>query len=192
MPPRVESRLIVLQPNAVNLMRSKWAIAILGLLAQQDALTAGSRTYLVYDGAKYQSAQLERAAASPLVRVMQKPLPGQGHVLAKATDGHYYINGEVNGFPVTFMIDTGATFTAIPTKVARNSGIRAGLLGMSSTAGGVVPSGISTGNLVRFGNMTAESVTVSILDNLETPLLGSEVLNKFHINVKDGFMFISP
>lgn len=173
-------------------MKYKFVFGVMALMIQQDVVIAAARSYLIYDGAKYQPAQLERAAASPIVRVMHKALPGQGYVLAKAPDGHYYINGEINGLPMTFMIDTGATFTAIPAKIARNAGIRAGLIGESSTAGGMVQSGKSTGNFVRFGNMTAESVTVTILEKLDTPLLGSEVLNKFHMNVKDGFMFISP
>ena len=38
--------------------------------------------------------------------------------LASNPQGHYLMTGEINGREVTFLLDTGATFVAIPASVA--------------------------------------------------------------------------
>jgi len=164
------------------------------LLVFFDACFAdqGIKRYLIYDDQNYKSDQLEQATRSPVVRKMQQPVSGKGFAIEKAADGHYYINGEVNGYPVTFMVDTGATTTCIPLWMARNAGIRAGLSGAHVTAGGVVNAGTSKGNVVNFGPFGFKSVTVCVLDKLNYPVLGAEILNSVRITLRDGWMIISP
>ena len=38
-------------------------------------------------------------------------------------DGHYWLNAEVNGVPARFLVDTGATLTAISEPTARAAGL---------------------------------------------------------------------
>ena len=40
--------------------------------------------------------------------------------------GHYLVNGAINGRPVTFLIDTGATYVAIPAELQQELGPDAG------------------------------------------------------------------
>src|ERR1700733_5217740 len=43
--------------------------------------------------------------------------------IAKSTDGHFWANAEVDGHPVRFLIDTGATAVALTADDARTLGI---------------------------------------------------------------------
>jgi aspartyl protease family protein len=165
-----------------------WAFASLLCTASYSQIR---QSYIVYDGQTYPPAQLEQAASSPVVRTMQRPLSGQSFAIAKAADGHYYANGEVNGFPMTFMVDTGATYTSIPSWMAINAGIRAGLAGVSRTAAGPAQIGTSKNNSVKFGSFDFNAATVIVLDKLEYPVLGAELLNILRTSYKDGWMVLS-
>lgn len=43
--------------------------------------------------------------------------------IAKAVDGHFYLDAEVNGASINFMVDSGATVTTLGREAARNAGI---------------------------------------------------------------------
>ena len=54
---------------------------------------------------------------------------GDGFVevsLASSRQGHYVVDGQIDGQKVTFLLDTGATQVAIPSQVARDLGLQAG------------------------------------------------------------------
>src|SRR5215207_4702155 len=56
--------------------------------------------------------------------------------LRRGDDGHYRWPGTINGRTVEFLVDTGATGTAIPASLARELGLALGDEVRSSTAGG--------------------------------------------------------
>jgi len=45
--------------------------------------------------------------------------------IRRAADGHFWVNGEVNGRPVRFLVDSGATVTTISAETAARVGIAA-------------------------------------------------------------------
>ena len=49
-------------------------------------------------------------------------------VLQRNRQGHYVANGTINGVPVTFLLDTGATDVAIPAAIARRAGLNQGYI----------------------------------------------------------------
>src|SRR5690606_12954136 len=64
---------------------------------------------------------------------------GEGFVevsLASSRQGHYLVNGQIDGHDVTFMLDTGATQVAIPSEVAERLGLQRGAPITISTANG--------------------------------------------------------
>src|SRR5450432_3544087 len=52
-----------------------------------------------------------------------QPLDSGEASIAKSNDGHFWANAEVDGHPVRFLIDTGATAVALTADDARNLGI---------------------------------------------------------------------
>lgn len=115
-------------------------------------------------------------------------LPGQ-------KDGHYYVSGSINGMPVTFLIDTGASIVSVPKWMAFSSGIaqsQACKPGFIRTANGKAKACFYTASEFEFGIYKLKNVKLSASDGLTTPLLGMNVLNLFHIEQADGYMKLTP
>jgi aspartyl protease family protein len=62
------------------------------------------------------------------------------NIYRRARDGHFYIDADVNGARIHFLVDTGATYVALSPDDARSAGLRvfeSDYTGRSSTANGV-------------------------------------------------------
>ncbi len=59
-------------------------------------------------------------------------------VLRRNRAGHYFAPGQINGQPVRFLLDTGATHTAVPAHLAQGLGLQPGAPSTVSTANGSV------------------------------------------------------
>lgn len=140
--------------------------------------------FVVLDVGKYQGEQLKWAASHPTLITSPYLDKSNWYVVPRAADGHYWIPALINGFPVTFLIDTGATKTSIGMRVAKNAGIRAGLSTQIGTANGVGQAIESTGNQMQVGAFTMSDVPVMVSlnqANAELALLGMDVLKRFRI-----------
>lgn len=113
---------------------------------------------------------------------------GKGSVtLYPETNGHYLVDGLVNGAPVRFMVDTGATIIGMNSIVANRIGIdyrRQGRPGFVSTAGGTVPTYYVKLNSVTVGDITLYNVDASVVEGSSPreALLGMSFLG--HLNMK--------
>lgn len=112
--------------------------------------------------------------------------------LQRGRDGHFHWPGTLNGIAVDFLVDTGATATAIPLALAARAGLVADGTQPSSTAGGVVLSTLARADLALQGGVRAERLRVSVLPRLDNPLLGMDVLAKLHFTQSDGVLKIEP
>jgi aspartyl protease family protein len=120
-------------------------------------------------------------------------LVGEAVEIRRGADGQYHWPGELNGRAVDFLVDTGATSTAIPTGLARELGLVS--LGSvdSSTAGGVVTGEIVRADLALRGGIRVERLRVVALPGLgEHPLLGMDVLGRLHWQQRDAVLRIEP
>src|ERR1700687_5267307 len=64
------------------------------------------------------------AAVAPVVAHPPPQAAESGEAsIAKSSDGHFWANAEVDGHPVHFLVDTGATAVALTADDARNLGI---------------------------------------------------------------------
>ena len=102
--------------------------------------------------------------------------------------GHFTAEGSLNGYPVSFLVDTGATSIAISSTEAKRMGIdyRAGQAHGVNTAAGVVPAWRVTFNTVKVGSITMNHVEGMVLEaGLSVPLLGMSFLNRMDMR-RDG------
>lgn len=104
---------------------------------------------------------------------------------------HFYVPGSINGYPVVFVVDTGATEITIPGAIARNAGLRVGLETPFESAAGRVSGGVTRGNRVEVGPFGFTGATVAVSPNLNgPPLLGSSVLGRFTMTSDSSAMLL--
>jgi aspartyl protease family protein len=109
----------------------------------------------------------------------------------RSFDGHYHLSLEVNGTPVRFVVDTGATDMVLSRDAARAVGIdpdRLAYLGRADTANGTVPIARVTLDTVTLGGITDRNVGASVNGGeMFGSLLGMSYLSRFgRIEIADG------
>lgn len=116
------------------------------------------------------------------------PAARQSVSLTADPRGHFAANGSLNGYPLTFLVDTGATAIAINASEAKRIGVdyRAGQVVGVATAAGVVPAWRITFNTVKIGAITLHQVEGLVMESgLNVPLLGMSFLNRMEMR-RDG------
>jgi aspartyl protease family protein len=108
--------------------------------------------------------------------------------LQRAPDGHFHWPGTLNGVAVDFLVDTGATHTAIPRALAQQLGLSEEGSVRSSTAGGTVAGSLARADLVLRDGPRIERLRVTVLPRLEAPLLGMDVLSRMHFTQRNGVL----
>jgi len=98
-------------------------------------------------------------------------------------DGHFYLTLEIDGTPVLFVVDTGATGVALSMQDADAIGIDTGALhfdGRASTANGVVRTARVTLQNVYLGDHSEGSLRASVNEGAtDVSLLGMSYLERF-------------
>lgn len=99
-------------------------------------------------------------------------------VLQRNRLGHYVTSGEINGEPVVFMLDTGATGVAIPEDIALRLNLERGRAYRTQTANGVAISYATSLDRVSVGEIALGNVSAGIVPSLKTSeiLLGMSFL----------------
>jgi len=107
-------------------------------------------------------------------------------VLEQNRMGHYVAQGRVNGQPVTFLLDTGATLVAVPEALAQELGLRKGRQGMSQTANGRVITYRTEIDRLELGDIQMTNVAASITPGMDGNiiLLGMSALKEFELTQK--------
>ncbi len=94
--------------------------------------------------------------------------------------GHYVANGEINGFPVVFMLDTGATAVAIPKSIAERIGLKQGAAYQTQTANGIGLAYDTKIEKLSIGGIQFYDLRAGITENMpgEQVLLGMNALKQ--------------
>jgi aspartyl protease family protein len=114
--------------------------------------------------------------------------------LAAGPGGHFVGDGAVNGNPIRFLVDTGATAIALPASQASRLGIdyRKGQRGISNTANGQVPVYVVTLDSVRLGDIELQRVEAVVFEQgLDTALLGMSFLNRLEMRREGSTMTLT-
>jgi aspartyl protease family protein len=103
--------------------------------------------------------------------------------LKRSEDGHYYLDGSVNGMAVRFMVDTGASLSVISADLAKRAGLGDCQSVEFRTAMGVDRDAcVAKANRLDFGQFTLHDVYIGVSKNFEgNALLGMNVLKTLNI-----------
>jgi aspartyl protease family protein len=115
-------------------------------------------------------------------------------VLRRNRAGHYVASGRINGEPVVFMVDTGATDVALSLPLARRLGLPLAAGGMSETANGRVATWRTRLDSVDLGGLVLHDVRASVLPNMpgDQVLLGMSYLRHLELIQRDGTLTLRP
>jgi aspartyl protease family protein len=105
----------------------------------------------------------------------------QSVIVAADSSGHFISEGSINGMPIRFLVDTGASTIALPAAEAQRLGIdyRKGRRGISQTAGGPVQTYLIKLDAVRLGSIELNGVDAIVIEQgLNVTLLGMTFLNR--------------
>lgn len=105
-------------------------------------------------------------------------------VLQADRQGHFVGTLLLNGQPVEFLLDTGATSVAVSAEVAKRTGMQAGTPYQTSTANGVITVYRSRINTLQLGDIILHNLDASIVPNLAGAeiLLGMSALNQLEFS----------
>lgn len=142
-------------------------------------------------GAGMGDFQLFLKTANPEDSLPPPTFSGDGSMeVQRQANGHFYLPGTIDNVPVTFMVDTGASVTSISSDIARQAGIRNCKEVQFQTANGEATGCIALVSRMTLGNFVLENITVAVMPNMETNLLGANVLRNFQLSQSDSRMLI--
>jgi aspartyl protease family protein len=175
------------------MMRGRRAVAPTALRAQGGAgtFTLGWLLVLAFVGWFFYSGYthwLPFAARTPQVTAT-------GEVLLKRNRaGHFVASGAINGVPVNFLVDTGATQIAIPMALAQRLGLKLG-----PSVGVHTAAGPARGYITRLDSVEVATIEVSNLSAIVTEglhpdlvLLGMNFLRRIEMVLRGDELILRP
>lgn len=113
-------------------------------------------------------------------------------VLKRNRSGHYITSGTINGSPVTFLLDTGASGISIPEQVAQPIGLKKGKAFQTLTANGIGISYLTEVNLVAIGAIEVGPLKAGINPNMpdDLVLLGMSVLKNLEFTQRGDTLIL--
>jgi aspartyl protease family protein len=94
------------------------------------------------------------------------------------SDGHFWVDATVNGTPVRFLVDSGASVTTVSRSVADAAGLLTGLqVAVVETANGTVRMRRSRAETLRVGTIRSQDVPVLVAEQEGLNVLGMSFLS---------------
>ena len=120
---------------------------------------------------------------------------GDGFIEVKLVSnqqGHFVASGQINGQPVDFMLDTGATDVSIPAGLARRLKLEEGFGVTLSTANGLSQGYRTRIDRLQVGDIVLRDVRALVAPGLDgnQVLLGMSALNKLEFTQRGGTMLL--
>jgi len=114
--------------------------------------------------------------------------------ISRDNKGMYFSSGTINNYPVNFLVDTGATFVAINSNLAKKIGLdykRNGKQGLANTASGMVKVWNLKLDNVSLGSIELQFVDAAVIEGKfpVSPLLGMSFLSR--VTIQDDGMLLT-
>ena len=122
-------------------------------------------------------------------------ISGEAIELRRQDDGHYWLTVDINSKPVRFMVDSGATTTAINATTAREAGVEAdGYPIILSTANGRIAAKRGVVRSLSVGPHSIENHPVVVSERFgDVNVLGMNFLNSMQSwRVEGNMMVLQP
>jgi aspartyl protease family protein len=137
--------------------------------------------------------QWEERQQNPNAEVVSQQ--GEGFIEVKLVgnhQGHFVASGQINGQPVDFMLDTGATDVAIPVSVAQRLKLEKGFGVTLSTANGLSQGYRTRIDRLQLGDIVLRDVRALVAPGLDgnQVLLGMSALNKLEFTQRGGTLLL--
>jgi aspartyl protease family protein len=119
------------------------------------------------------------------------PAGGSEITLAAGSGGHFFAAGAINGRPVRFVVDTGATSVAIGQADAERIGLdwKSAPVAMGHTANGSVAMRVVSLSSVRIGDVEIPNVqAVVVPGSMPFVLLGNSFLGRFQLRQENDIL----
>jgi aspartyl protease family protein len=116
---------------------------------------------------------------------------GSEIMLPAGSGGHFFAAGAINGRPVRFVVDTGATSVAIGQADAERIGLdwKTAPVAVGQTANGAVAMRVVSLNSVRIGDVEISNVqAVVVPGSMPFVLLGNSFLGRFQLRQENDVL----
>ncbi|RLA24634.1 MAG: TIGR02281 family clan AA aspartic protease [Gammaproteobacteria bacterium] len=205
--------LLILLVLANNVMADEPRIEVVGLFKDRAVIVVDGKRYFVKKGktisgnikllsSTNQEVVLEVNGKEQRLKLggriggfLKKPADKEV-VIWKSSYGMFLTVGSINGFPVNFLVDTGATKVALNRRDAEHYGVvideRLRRV-MVSTASGYAPAFLVKLNKVRVGSITLRGVDAIVMEgnHPKKVLLGMSFLNRVNFNQKGQSLMLT-
>jgi aspartyl protease family protein len=189
---------LALDVNVVGLFPNKAVVQIDGGGLQTLAVGQKTREGIVLVSVEPDGATFEiegKRMALGLGHARMQSTAAANAILTVDQRGHFVADGQVNGVPIQFTVDTGATFIALPAGEATRLGLdyMKGRKTLMETANGVAPAYRIKLDTVRVGSLTVNNVDAVVMEGNTLPvaLLGMSFLNRMDIRREGQIMTLT-
>lgn len=135
--------------------------------------------------------------ALPQLGMPVQTVDGSETRIPMGADGHFWLQASVNGEPRHFLVDTGATLTAISPETAAVGNVPQKEFGQAvrmRTANGTILAELATINELKVGNIVARDLDAVIAPGLgNTNVIGMNLLSRLASwRVENGTLILVP
>jgi len=142
-------------------------------LAWVAIFAAGFILFTFRDNFSWVAQRLKaEAIGTPVVQGRETRIP-------KAIDGHFWVEGRVNGVPVKFLVDSGATMTTIDRATAIKAGVPVSAQADQyvRTGNGIIRVATGRARDLEIGGIARHDVGLQVADHDELNVLGMNYLS---------------
>jgi len=161
-------------PKTVKLGQTWNGITVLEVEHDSATIQVDGQTRVLQRGAHYRGTP-------PALTQSAVVLPADGR-------GHFFAEGQINGLPVRFLVDTGASMVVLPAADAKRLGIDYASAPKTrvQTAGGAISAFLVTLDRVRVGSIELNGIDGLVVEEgARVALLGMSFLNRVEMR-RDG------